>query len=296
MNGIIPVYKEKGCTSFAVIARLRRILGERKLGHTGTLDPDAEGVLIVCAGGSTKLISMFADDSKAYDAVMKFGITTDTQDIGGTVLSEREVTCTAKEAEECLLSFEGPYLQTPPAYSAKQVDGKRLYALARAGKEAVAPPKEVLIEKIRISSVELPYASFSVDCSKGTYIRTLCHDAGEKLGCGGTLISLLRTRCGRVTLAHARTLSQIEEAVKNGDESFLIPPGEFFSEYPEMTAEGRNEYLAVNGNRFRFHGPWQDGQLVKVYGTEHRMLGFFRYNGESRQLKPYIMFPRESDQ
>ncbi len=296
MNGIIPVYKEKGCTSFAVIARLRRILGERKLGHTGTLDPDAEGVLIVCAGGSTKLISMFADDSKAYDAVMRFGITTDTQDIGGKVLQEREVRCTAEEAKECILSFEGPYLQTPPAYSAKQVDGKRLYALARAGKEAVAPPKEVMIDRITVSSVDLPYASFSVDCSKGTYIRTLCHDAGEKLGCGGTLISLLRTRCGRVKLSDAHTLEQIEKAKAKGEDSFLIPPGDFFAEYPEMTVSGRKEYLAVNGNRFSFNGPWTDGQLVKVFGPDRRMLGFFRYDRPRRLLRPHIMFPRESDQ
>ena len=293
MNGIIPVFKEKGYTSFDAIAKLRRILHIKKMGHTGTLDPDAEGVLVICVGAATRLIPLFSDDTKSYEAVLRLGIVTDTQDMTGTVLSEKEVTCTEEELRACAMSFQGGYLQTPPAYSAKQVDGKRLYALAREGKSAVAPPKQVELD-LAVESIDLPFARLSVTCSKGTYIRTLCHDIGAKLGCGGTMASLLRTRCGRVDISMCRTIPEIGECAGRGDLSFLIPPEDFFSEYSSLHVSGQTAHLALNGNRFRCRGAFDDSEVIKVFTEDKGMIGLFRYDKKYRVLRPYIIFPRES--
>ena len=199
-NGIINVYKEKGYTSHDVVAKLRGILKQKKIGHTGTLDPDAEGVLPVCLGKGTKLCSLLTDKRKTYEAVLHLGIETDTQDISGKVLKECPVRVSPSEVESCIAGFLGRQQQIPPMYSALKVQGKKLYELAREGIEIERQPRPVTFYEIKILSMELPFVRFSVTCSKGTYIRTLCHDIGAKLGCMGCMESLVRTQVERFSI------------------------------------------------------------------------------------------------
>lgn len=195
IHGIINVYKEKGFTSHDVVAKLRGIVGQKKIGHTGTLDPDATGVLPVCLGKATKLCDLLTDKDKTYEAVMLLGMTTDTQDITGRILEEKSTeTLTADKVREVIESFIGDYDQIPPMYSALKVNGKKLYELAREGKVVERKARPVKILDIRIIEMDLPRVRMEVSCSKGTYIRTLCHDIGEQLGCGGCMESLIRTR------------------------------------------------------------------------------------------------------
>ena len=199
-HGIINVYKEPGYTSHDVVARLRGILKQKKIGHTGTLDPAAEGVLPVCLGAGTRLCDMLTDRSKTYQAVMLLGCETDTQDTTGTILAEdREgaLSLVEEQVNEAVMGFKGDYAQIPPMYSALKVDGKKLYELARAGKEVERRPRAVQILDIKVSRIELPRVWMEVTCSKGTYIRTLCHDIGRLLGCGGCMEHLTRTRVDR---------------------------------------------------------------------------------------------------
>lgn len=192
IHGIINVYKEKGFTSHDVVAKLRGIVGQKKIGHTGTLDPDATGVLPVCLGKATKLCDLLTDKNKTYEAVLLLGKTTDTQDITGEVLEEKSTEAlTEEKVREAIEGFIGDYEQIPPMYSALKVNGKKLYELAREGKVIERKARPVKILDIQILEIDLPKVRMEVSCSKGTYIRTLCHDIGEKLGCGGCMESLI---------------------------------------------------------------------------------------------------------
>ena len=196
MNGVINVYKEKGFTSQDVVAKLRGILKQKKIGHTGTLDPDAEGVLPICVGNATKLFDILTDRTKEYETVLLLGKTTDTQDISGNVLSESDSykDLSVKEIEDTILSFLPGYEQIPPMYSALKVNGKKLYELAREGKTIERTPRHVDIDNIEITDISLPRITMKLSVSKGTYIRTICNDIVEKLKCGGLMESLLRTK------------------------------------------------------------------------------------------------------
>ena len=176
INGVINIYKERGFTSHDVVAKLRGILKQKKIGHTGTLDPDAEGVLPVCLGKGTRLCDMLTDHSKVYEAVLLLGQSTDTQDVSGNVLQEAPVDVSEEEVREAIMSFVGPYDQIPPMYSALKVNGQKLCDLARAGKEVERKARPVEIYEIQIEEIHLPRVRMTVSCSKGTYIRTLCHD------------------------------------------------------------------------------------------------------------------------
>lgn len=208
MDGVINIYKEAGWTSFDVVAKMRGILKIKKIGHTGTLDPAATGVLPVCIGKGTKKVESFMADDKVYRAVMLLGVTTDSQDMTGEILTETEVNADESRILDAIRSFIGGYDQLPPMYSAKKVGGKKLVDLARKGVEVERKPRFVNIMGIDIESVDLPRVTMKVTCSKGTYIRTLCHDIGQKLGCGAAMESLVRTRVGRF---------RIEDAVKLGE-------------------------------------------------------------------------------
>lgn len=225
MDGILSVYKEGGCTSFDVIRRLRGILSERRIGHAGTLDPMAEGVLLVCMGRATKLLSEIGGTEKVYETELLLGITTDTEDITGKLLSEHEVRTTEEELKELLSTMLGEQEQIPPMYSAKRVGGRRLYELAREGKVVERKPCAVVIHEIEILKLELPKLRLRVRCGKGTYIRTLCADIGRKLGCGAVMTALKRTRVGDFSLDESHTLSEIESRKSEGRLSeILLPP------------------------------------------------------------------------
>ena len=188
-NGIINVYKEIGFTSHDVVAKLRGILRTKKIGHTGTLDPNAEGVLPVCVGKATKLCEFLLEKSKTYRATMVLGKVTDTQDITGKVLAEKEVAVTKEQIVDTIESFIGGYDQIPPMYSALKVKGKKLYELARQGIEVERKPRFIMLDDIKILDIseDLCHITIDVSCSKGTYIRTLCHDIGDRLGCGACM-------------------------------------------------------------------------------------------------------------
>ena len=250
INGVINIYKIKGFTSHDVVAKLRGILKQKKIGHTGTLDPDAVGVLPVCLGSATKLCDMLTEKEKEYIAKVQLGVTTDTQDMTGTVLKERPVEVTEKMVQEALESFVGNYDQIPPMYSALKVNGKKLYELAREGKEVERKARPVVIHSIEILEMSLPLLTIRVGCSKGTYIRTLCHDLGEKLGCGAAMAALERTKSGQFLLETAVTLETLETKLKEAGEgreevihSLVIPVDHMFLEYKELYLQTKWEKL-----------------------------------------------------
>ena len=249
MDGVLNIRKEKGYTSFDVVAKLRGILHMKKIGHTGTLDPEAEGVLPVVLGKATKLVDLLTEKQKTYEALLHLGLETDTQDMTGTVLEEKPVEVTEEEVRTVIRSFLGEQQQIPPMYSALKVDGKKLYELAREGKTVERKPRAVQFYEIEIKKIELPYVRFSVTCSKGTYIRTLCHDIGQKLGCGGCMEELLRTRSGNFVWEDSMTLAQVEEAVRNGTiGDRVISIGQVLKDYPEIFCTREGDRLLENGN------------------------------------------------
>ena len=250
-HGVINIYKEPGFTSHDVVAKLRGILRQKKIGHTGTLDPAAEGVLPVCLGKGTKLCDLLTDKRKTYQAVLLLGTETDTQDMTGTILSEKPTEqLTEPAVRGAAESFVGPYMQVPPMYSALKVNGKKLYELARAGKEVERAARPVEIYDLQIDAVELPRVMMTVTCSKGTYIRTLCHDIGEKLGCGGCMEKLIRTRVDRFAIGDSLRLSEVEALAKAGQiEDRIVPVDGMFEDCPAYVSESEVlDKLLQNGN------------------------------------------------
>ena len=209
INGIINIYKEKGYTSHDVVAVLRGICKQKKIGHTGTLDPDAEGVLPVCFGSATKLCEFLTDKNKEYIAVMKLGIETDTQDTTGTILDKREVHVSEEEILKTILSFQGEQTQIPPMYSAVKVNGKKLYELAREGIEIERSARKITVHKIEVLSIDGDEVKLKVLCSKGTYIRSLCIDIGRRLAIPATMSFLVRTKVGKFKLEKASIFEEI---------------------------------------------------------------------------------------
>ncbi len=238
MDGIIVVKKEKDWTSFDVTKKLRSILHEKKIGHTGTLDPMAEGVLVVCSGAATKLVDAISGTIKVYEAEMQLGISTDTEDITGTILEERPVDVTEADVISAISAFIGTYDQIPPMYSAKKINGKKLYDLARQGKTVERKPSRITIHDIKIKDIKLPYVKMEVTCSKGTYIRTLCKDIGEHLGTGATMTALLRTKVGQFTLDESHTISEISDIAESGELYSIMKPAIFVPE-PAVVSFGK---------------------------------------------------------
>ena len=301
MDGIINVYKEKGFTSHDVVAKLRGILRMKKIGHTGTLDPAAEGVLPVCLGKGTRLCDMLTDKTKTYRAVLLLGKETDTQDTTGAVQAEYPVHVTEEEVREAILSFLGDYMQIPPMYSALKVNGKKLYELARQGKEVEREARPVQILDIQIESIELPRVTFSVSCSKGTYIRSLCADIGEKLCCGGTMQSLVRTRVGEFRLADALTLAQLQELRDTERlEEALLPTDRIFSDFPMLHVEEKWRKLIDNGNAF-YPGQTVEqtthpaGEWVRIYREDDSFVGIYAYDETKEWYKPVKIFPSNTE-
>lgn len=250
-NGIINVYKEKGYTSSDVVAVIRGILRQRKAGHTGTLDPEAEGVLPVCVGAGTKLVCELTDHNKEYSAVMKLGVETDTQDLTGKIISTHEIDIAEQKLCQVILSFKGGYDQIPPMYSALKVDGKKLCDLARKGKTVERKPRHVEIYDIKIKEIDMPYVSIDVSCSKGTYIRTLCSDIGEKAGCGAAMSTLVRTRVGEFDLDDAHKLGELNEIFEQGrGDDVVIPVERYYEKLPAVIIKDEMRDRLINGNSF----------------------------------------------
>ena len=293
-NGVINIYKEQGFTSHDVVAKLRGILKQKKIGHTGTLDPEAEGVLPVCLGSGTKLCDMLTDRDKTYEAVLLLGQSTDTQDISGTVLERAEVSVTEAMAGEAILSFVGAYEQIPPMYSALKVGGRKLCDLARAGQEVERKARPVVIYGIEILEVCMPRIRMSVSCSKGTYIRTLCHDIGEKLGCHGCMEKLLRTKAGQFLLEDSLRLSEVERLRDEGRlEEAILPVDEVFTAHPKAVLKKESSRLGYNGNSFRKTDltvqDVKEGE-IRVYDHAGAFIGIYAWHPGQRLYRPVKMF------
>ena len=302
-HGMMTIYKEAGYTSSDVVARLRGILHMKKIGHTGTLDPDAEGVLPVCLGNGTKLCELIADRDKEYGAVMRLGVTTDTQDMSGEVLtqvSEEEVRqrVTPSLVEEKASEFVGEISQVPPMYSAVKVNGKRLYEYARQGRTVERKARTITIYELEITKIDLPLVTMRVRCSKGTYIRTLCHDLGQELGTGAAMEHLLRTRVGQFRLENAIRLDDAENIMKSDDpariEGYILPVDSFFEEAPKARVRAEGMKYLRNGNALKrsytdLARETKAGD-VRMYDEDGKFYALYRYDPARDELKNVRMF------
>ena len=248
MNGIVIVDKPQGWTSQDVAARLRRVFNTRRIGHGGTLDPMATGVLPVFVGRGTRAVEFFEHAEKIYETVLKPGITTDTEDVTGTVLTQKEVALTAEQVEAVLPQFRGEIMQVPPMYSALKVNGQKLYDLARKGIEVERKPRPITIHELTLLDVTPEGIRLRVHCSKGTYIRTLCKDIGNALGCGGCMAALRRVAAGAYTAEEAVTLETLLET--ENPEQYLQPVDSMFLQHPSVTLTEKQEKRCRNGNSF----------------------------------------------
>ena len=290
ISGILNIKKEAGFTSHDVVAKL-----------------DATGVLPVCLGKATKLCDIIGDWDKTYEAVLLLGKETDTEDTSGKILEEKEVTVTEEEIQNIILSFQGTYDQIPPMYSAKKVNGKKLYELARQGIVIERKPCPVTLS-IHIKKIELPYVTFEVTCSKGTYIRSLCRDIGVKAGCGGCMAGLIRTRVSSFRIEEGFTLSEVEE-MRDRDtlSEHIIPVDKVFSHLPAVFVKEKGEKLLYNGNPIavdlyekepsaerqnaneKQEYIYTVGDRVRVYDSHHNFIGIYQLQ-ENQVLKPYKLF------
>lgn len=296
INGMINVYKERGFTSFDVCAVMRGIAGQKKVGHTGTLDPDAEGVLPICLGNATKLCDMLTDKKKEYIATFLLGKKTDTLDIWGNVLEERTPKASVDEVKASIMSFEGGYNQLPPMYSAKKVDGKRLYDLARQGKEVERNPVFVEIKNIEIISVDYPSFTIRVECGKGTYIRSLCEDIAAKCGELACMTSLKRTVVSEFKIEDAYTLDELTKIKNEGRLLEVVKPTDtVFMDCKGVTVKKEFRKYIDNGNKLELSMvtgdlEFEDLEKVRVYNDENLFTGLYTYVKMEKVLKPYKMF------
>lgn len=300
MDGFLNIYKEKGFTSHDVVAVVRRTLHMKKVGHTGTLDPDAEGVLPICVGRGTKLSDLIMDGKKSYRAILTLGVTTTTEDASGEVVEEKPVAFDEEKIRQVVHGFVGEISQIPPMYSAIKINGKKLYELAREGKEIARKSRKITIYDIRIRRFLPPnQVEIDVDCSKGTYIRTLCADIGQALGCGGHMATLLRTATGGFLLENAIKLGELKNlAEEERVDTVLLPLAEALREYEEVTISEKSTKLLYNGGKIsrKF---WKNkdtlsveiGQKVKVFDWENNLMGLYEIiqQEDDNFVKPFKM-------
>lgn len=291
------MYKERGFTSHDVVAKLRGILHMKKIGHTGTLDPDATGVLPVCLGKATKVCGLLTDKDKTYRAVVKLGVMTNTEDMTGEILAKHPVLVTKEQIERAVSKFVGEIEQVPPMYSAIKINGKKLYELARQGKEVERKARKVTIYGIKVLSIDFSENEFTmeVSCSKGTYIRTLCKDIGEFLGCGAAMKTLVRTRVSEFFLEQALTLGQIEQAVKEGKiQDYLIPIDAMFSDLKDCVVSDEALRLLLNGNciarKDTSYQTQKDKEQVRMYSMENEFYAIYEYRQKEDKYFVVKMF------
>lgn len=305
INGVINVYKEKGYTSHDVVAKLRTILHQRKIGHTGTLDPDAEGVLLVCLGKAARICGMLTDRDKVYETVMLLGLTTDTQDISGNVICTKEPETNVQKIMDAIDGFVGDYDQIPPMYSALKQNGKKLYELARKGIEVERKPRRVMIKSIRVNEINADEHTvrMTVECSKGTYIRTLCHDIGNILGCGACMKELKRTAVGEFRISSSVTLGSIQAKVLLGDiRDCIIPTDHVFSQFRAVhalevcdTALHNGNSIAASEEFITIEGGFaaKEGEMLRMYDSAGNFTGIYVCNDNI--LKNFKMFYDSED-
>ena len=287
MNGILLIDKQPDWTSNDVVAKLKGILHQRRIGHSGTLDPMATGLLVVFVGRATRAVEFAEDHDKRYIAGLRLGITTDTQDITGTVLEEKNVSVSMEELDQALALFRGEIQQVPPMYSAIKHQGRRLYDIARKGGQVERAPRTITIHDLRVTGAQGGDWLLDVSCSKGTYVRTLCHDLGQTLGCGGCMSSLRRVQAGQFSVEQAVTLEQVQHMADEGRaEELLLPVDSLFDQYPACVVDAAQEKKIRCGNQV------ESGLAVGMYrvynqGGDFLMLGRAE-DGKMKTVKSFF--------
>ena len=292
-SGLIVINKEEGFTSFDVVAKLRGILKIKKIGHTGTLDPSATGVLPIVIGKATKAINYIEDHDKTYEASLVFGKTTDTYDGDGTVTSTSDIVVSKEEF--CIVAddFVGKQKQIPPMYSAKKVNGKKLYELAREGIEIERKPEDIEIYELKVVSFDYPTAKIVVSCSKGTYIRSLIHDMGQALGCGAYMSSLKRIKACGFDISDSYTLNEIEDMKDKGLLEQIVRPLDELFPYEKIQCKKEGNILLENGNKIPFEvanvPETKIDELVCMYHSDGRFAGLFKVNDGYYKLEKFFL-------
>ncbi|MBG9733214.1 tRNA pseudouridine(55) synthase TruB [Paenibacillus alvei] len=298
-HGVLPVWKPEDWTSHDVVAKVRRLIREKRIGHTGTLDPKVVGVLPLCIGKATRIVEYLQEMPKQYEAVLRFGLSTDTEDLSGEVVERSDAShLTAEMIREAVHSFIGDIEQIPPMYSAVKVDGKRLYDLAREGKTVERKARQVTIHKIDLLDMQLgaaePEIRFLVECSKGTYIRTLCVDIGRKLGVPSTMAKLTRTVSAGFVPSQCVTFDQIEQAVADGTfEEMLLSVEDAISDMPRIEVSEKYAHYAITGRSIPLHAlqpkPLTNG-TIRLYDEQGTFYGIFQVPQGQSVLRPVKVF------
>lgn len=271
--GIFNIYKPVGITSFDVVRKVRKLTGEKKVGHCGTLDPEASGVLPVCVGKATKSIEFIMDNYKVYEAEIKFGVVTDTYDKEGAILEQNSVNVSEEQVREAISSFIGEIEQVPPMYSALKHNGKKLYELARAGIEVEREARKINIYDINVLNIDMPIVKILIKCSKGTYIRSLCYDIGRALGCGAMMWSLERHATGSFTKDKSISIEALNE---ENIASFLLPLEDAFKDFTKVIVDDKFEKLLLNGvivKDRKFLNGIEDMRHYAVYNEKNFLIG-----------------------
>lgn len=299
MDGILNINKPSGITSYRVVSLVKRLSGEKRVGHAGTLDPAATGVLPVCLGQGTRVIEFLMDTTKAYRAEIELGIATDTYDADGRVTQRGDPSGISRERlDSALASFRGLIDQTPPIYSALKFQGQPLYELARAGIRVELKSRPVSIHSLEVVGWQPPLVTVDVVCGKGTYIRSLAHDLGQALGCGAHLKSLVRMRCGIFDITEAVSLPQLEDAFRCGYwQQFLYPIDSVLSDWPAMVVNDREAEDIKNGRPFvtedgKGKAPLPEGNRCRAYAADGRFLAVLCFDSETGRWQPEKVFPR----
>jgi tRNA pseudouridine55 synthase len=284
MNGIINFHKPQQVTSHDCVALIRRLTGIKRVGHTGTLDPMATGVLPICIGSATRITEYLDQDEKTYRCTMQLGIETDTQDIWGQILRERPVeNLSPDRIAEAVFSFQGDVVQIPPKYSALKVNGKRLYEYARAGQEVEIKSRHIFISKMCLDEIQGSQVTFTVTCSKGTYVRTLCQDIGEKLGCGGTMTGLVRLATGMFRLEEAYTSEQLKTMTKEEIEEILVPVDAPLNQFAPIILDQQTARDFTNGKMISIPEP----MIVNIESISDFLTSDPKYDDSARLVRVY---------
>jgi len=291
VSGVLVVDKPTGMTSHDVVQIVRNGTHIRRAGHTGTLDPRASGVLVVLVGPAVRLSEFISASEKRYQAVLRLGLTTDTFDMDGRVLTRSPVNISYEELEETLQTFVGEVDQIPPAYSAIKINGEKAYERARRGEEVEMEPRKVRVDSIELLDWESPEAIIDIQCSSGTYVRSLIHDLGEKLGCGATLVGLRRTKNGRFGLRDAVSLHRLQEAFVNGDwYRFLIPAAEALGDWYTVELSVEQVDQVRHGHRVPAHEEVPADTLARAVSEEGELVALVEYDPEAREWQPRKVF------
>jgi tRNA pseudouridine55 synthase len=293
IDGILNIHKDLGMTSHDVVARVRKLLRQKRVGHTGTLDPMASGVLPICVGQATRVAEYLSESGKTYQAEITFGIVTDTYDAEGTVIRTGNTdTLTREQIEHLLPRFLGPQLQVPPLYSAIKIQGQPAYKHARAGETLILEPRPVEISRLRIIDWQHPTLTIEVECSKGTYIRSLAYDLGEALGCGAYLTALVRTRSGPFSIEQSLTLAQLADAIEQEHIAACLFPADYaLQNYPALHLDEETAQRVLHGNAFHYQSDStmlqpQYTTLARLYHPDGHFLAIATWDAEQALWQP----------